>query len=77
MENISRVRTTTSMTKKEKELRDKVRDLADLVVKLYHRSFIKQDIKEQLNEHNLDEPTVLGLADDIYLLDEIRALGLN
>ena len=33
--------------------------------------------KEQLNEHNLDEPTALGLADDIYLLDEIRALGLN
>ncbi len=59
------------------ELKDKVRDLEDLVVRLYHRSFIKQDIKEQLNEHNLDEPTVLGLADDIYLLDEIRALGLN
>ena len=59
------------------ELRDKVRDLEDLVVRLYHRSFIKQDIKEQLNEHNLDEPTALGLADDIYLLEEIRALGLN
>ena len=35
------------------------------------------EIKEQLSEHNLDEPTVLGLADDIYLLDEVRGLGLN
>jgi len=29
------------------------------------------------SEHNLDEPTVLGLADDIYLLDEVRELGLK
>jgi hypothetical protein len=65
------------MTKKEKELRDKVKDLEDLVGRLSNRCFLKQEIQEQLTEHNLDEPTVLGLADDIYLLDEIRALGLN
>lgn len=65
------------MTKKEKAMKEKIEQLENLVVRLTDRCFLKHEIKEQLNEHNLDEPTALGLADDIYLLDEIRALGLN
>ena len=55
---------------------DQMISLLDQIILLLNTNY-QQDIKEQLNEHNLDEPTVLGLADDIYLLDEIRALGLN
>ena len=64
-------------SKKEKAMKEKIEQLENLVVRLTDRCFLKHEIKEQLSEHNLDEPTVLGLADDIYLLDEVRGLGLK
>ena len=64
-------------SKKEKAMKEKIEHLEDLCIRLSNRCFLKQEIQEQLSEHNLDEPTVLGLADDIYLLDEIRELGLK
>jgi len=60
--------------KKEKAMKEKIEQLENLVVRLTDRCFLKQEIKEKLSEHNLDEATVLWLADDIYLLDEVRGL---
>ena len=65
------------VSKKEKAMKEKIEQLENLVVRLTDRCFLKHEIKEQLSEHNLDESTVLGLADDIYLLDEVRGLGLK
>lgn len=62
---------------KIKKLKEKIKHLEDVAKQLAMRSFIKQDIKDRLSEHNLTEEEVLGIADDINLMDELRYLGLN
>ena len=62
---------------KIKKLKEKIKHLEDVAKQLAMRSFIKHDIQDRLSEHNLTEEEVLGIADDINLMDELRYLGLN
>ena len=62
---------------KIKKLKEKIKHLEDVTKQLVMRSFIKHDIQDRLSEHNLTEEEVLGIADDINLMDDLRYLGLN